>query len=94
VGEGDAPPYVRWLNELVTPADHARDLFVEAPLCHPSVTMRRERARARAGGYVDTPWAEDYDLWIRLDSAGFELAKIALTGLRWRQPRGGRATLA
>ncbi|MFT3775658.1 MAG: glycosyltransferase [Minicystis sp.] len=83
--------YVAWLNSLITPADHDRDLFVESPLCHPSVTMRRD-ALDRAGGYVDVPWPEDYDLWLRIHAAGFRFAKVPETWLRWRQhPR--RATL-
>jgi glycosyltransferase involved in cell wall biosynthesis len=90
VGEGTRR-YVAWLNALVTPEDHDRDLFVESPLCHPSVMMRRE-ALDRVGGYRDVPWAEDYDLWLRLHAAGYRLAKVPEVGLRWRQhPR--RATL-
>jgi len=90
VGEG-ARLYVAWLNSLVSPADHDRDLFVESPLCHPSVTMRRD-ALERAGGYRDVPWPEDYDLWLRIHAAGFRLAKVPDVLLRWRHhPR--RATL-
>ena len=29
--------YVAWQNSLVTPEEHAASLFVESPLCHPSV---------------------------------------------------------
>ncbi|MFN7147223.1 MAG: glycosyl transferase, partial [Myxococcota bacterium] len=90
VGEG-ARRYVAWLNTLITPDHHDRDLFVESPLCHPSVTMRRD-ALDRAGGYRDVPWPEDYDLWLRIHAAGFRLAKVAQVLLRWRHhPR--RATL-
>jgi len=90
VGEG-MRCYVAWLNGLVSPEEHDRDLFVESPLCHPSVMMRRE-ALERAGGYRDVPWAEDYDLWLRLHAAGYKIAKVPAVWLRWRQhPR--RATL-
>ena len=89
VGEG-MERYVAWLNSLVTPEDHARDLFVEAPLCHPSVTLRRS-ALDRVGGYRDPPWPEDYDLWLRLDAHGFGLAKVPEILLRWRH-HAGRAT--
>jgi glycosyltransferase involved in cell wall biosynthesis len=82
--------YIAWQNSLVTPADHARELFVEAPVCHPSVVLRRE-ALERAGGFVDVRWAEDYDLWLRLDAAGFGLAKVPAVLFRWRH-REGRAT--
>ncbi|APR85561.1 Glycosyl transferase, group 2 family protein [Minicystis rosea] len=90
VGEG-MRRYVAWLNSLITPADHDRDLFVESPLCHPSVIMRRD-ALDRAGGYLDVPWAEDYDLWLRIHAAGFRLAKVPEVLLRWRQ-HARRATL-
>jgi glycosyltransferase involved in cell wall biosynthesis len=76
--------YVEWLNGLVSPAAHARDLFVESPLCHPSVTMRRD-ALAAVGGYREVPWPEDYDLWLRFSAAGFQLAKVPAMLLRWRQ---------
>ena len=75
--------YERWLNGLVTPADHAREIFVESPLAHPSVILRAE-AVARVGGYREAPWAEDYDLWLRLAAAGWDLAKVDRTLLAWR----------
>jgi glycosyltransferase involved in cell wall biosynthesis len=84
--------YVAWLNELVSPDDHARDVFVEAPLCHPSVMLRRA-ALSAVGGYRDAPWAEDYDLWLRLHAAGYRLAKVPDVLLRWRHSRG-RATFS
>jgi glycosyltransferase involved in cell wall biosynthesis len=90
VGEGTRR-YVAWMNGLVSPEDHDRDRFVESPLCHPSVTMRRE-ALERAGGYQDVPWAEDYDLWLRIHASGFRIAKVPWVGLRWRQ-HAERATL-
>jgi glycosyltransferase involved in cell wall biosynthesis len=90
VGEG-MRRYVDWMNALVSPEDHARDLFVESPLCHPSVTLRREALLA-VGGYRDVPWAEDYDLWLRLAARGYGLAKVPDVLLRWRH-REERATL-
>ncbi|HEY8432148.1 MAG TPA: glycosyltransferase [Sandaracinaceae bacterium] len=89
VGEG-MRRYVEWQNSLVTPEDHARDLFVEAPLCHPSVMLRRE-ALDEVGGFRDVGWAEDYDLWLRLDAAGWQLAKVPAVLLRWRR-RASSAT--
>lgn len=83
--------YVAWQNALVGPGDHARELFVESPLCHPSVALRREALEA-VGGWRDTPWPEDYDLWLRLDAAGWRLAKVPEVLLQWRQ-RPGSLTL-
>jgi glycosyltransferase involved in cell wall biosynthesis len=82
--------YVAWQNELLTPADHRRELFVESPLCHPSVVLRCA-ALAAVGGWRDGDFPEDYDLWLRLDQAGFGLAKLPEVLLRWRH-REGRAT--
>lgn len=79
--------YIAWQNALVTPEDHAREIFVEAPLCHPSVLLRRD-ALAKVGGFRDTPWPEDYDLWLRLDAAGFDLAKVPRVLFRWQMSRG------
>lgn len=82
LGEG-LLAYIAWQNALVTPEDHARDLFVEAPLCHPSTLLRREALDA-VGGFRDVPWAEDYDLWLRLDAAGWRMAKVPRVLLAWR----------
>jgi len=76
--------YVAWQNALLEPRAHREQLFVESPLCHPSVTLRRS-ALAAVGGYRAGPFPEDYDLWLRLDAAGFALAKLPDTLLRWRQ---------
>ena len=42
--------YEQWLNELTSPALAARDVFVECPIAHPTLTLRRE-ALAAAGGW-------------------------------------------
>ncbi len=89
VGEG-MRRYVEWQNGLVSPAEHARNLFVESPLCHPSVMLRRE-ALESVGGWRDAGWAEDYDLWLRLHAAGWQLAKVPEVLFRWRQ-RASSAT--
>lgn len=75
--------YLDWQNALVTAEEHFRDALVEAPLCHPSTLMRRD-AVLEVGGYRDAPWAEDYDLWLRLLAAGRSLAKVPRVLLRWR----------
>ncbi len=89
VGDG-LRRYVGWQNALVTPEDHAREVFVEAPLCHPSTMLRVEALRA-IGGYRDGAFPEDYDLWLRLALAGHAMAKLERVGLRWRH-RAGRLT--
>ncbi|MBW2464402.1 MAG: glycosyltransferase [Deltaproteobacteria bacterium] len=82
--------YVAWQNTLLTKADHDRDIFVESPVCHPSVMMRRDAFEA-VGGYRESPWAEDYDLWLRLWQAGHRFMKVPEVYLEWRN-RAGRLT--
>jgi glycosyltransferase involved in cell wall biosynthesis len=75
--------YIDWLNKRVTPEDIARDIFIESPLCHPSVIMRR-RAFEAAGGYQDNGGPEDYGLWLRFHCRGFQMAKVPKIRLLWR----------
>ena len=80
---GGMQRYLAWQNALLTPADHARAIFVEAPLCHPTALIRRV-ALAHVGGFREVAWPQDYDLWLRLDAAGFGLAKVPRVLFRWR----------
>lgn len=89
VAEGLAR-YVAWQNAILGPEEHRSEIFVEAPLCHPSVTLRADALEA-VGGYRDGPFPEDYELWLRLDAAGHALAKLDRVLLRWRH-REGRLT--
>ncbi|MBX3274147.1 MAG: glycosyltransferase [Sandaracinaceae bacterium] len=89
VGDG-LRAYVEWQNSLTTPADHRRQRFVEATLCHPSVTLRREAVEA-VGGWRDELWPEDYALWLRLHARGWALAKVPEALFEWRHSEG-RAT--
>lgn len=76
--------YVDWQNGLIDAEAHARDLFVESPICHPSVALPATLLAA-AGGYRDGDFPEDYELWLRLAAAGATLRKVPMVGLRWRQ---------
>lgn len=89
VAEGMAR-YERWLNSVRTHEEITRDMFVESPLAHPSVTVRAEALR-EAGGYRAEGWAEDYDLWLRLYGAGARFEKVPRVVLWWREWEG-RAT--
>ncbi len=76
--------YERWINGLVTAADIERELFVECPLPHPTLMMRRAALDAVAG-YRDAGWPEDYDLVLRLWAAGHGLGKVGEVLLDWRE---------
>jgi len=76
--------YEAWINAVVTADDVERELFVECPIPHPTLMVRRD-ALAAVGGYRDPGWPEDYDLVLRLWSAGFRLAKVDAVLLDWRE---------
>jgi hypothetical protein len=75
--------YGRWLNSLDDPARVERDLFVECPIAHPTLVIRRSVLLA-AGGYRDVGWPEDYDLILRLYAAGMRASNLAEPLVRWR----------
>ena len=79
--------YVDWVNGLT---DLHRELLVESPLFHPAVCMRAEAIQA-VGGYRDGPFPEDYDLWLRLVSAGHRLANLPVPVVQIRD-RDSRLT--
>jgi glycosyltransferase involved in cell wall biosynthesis len=78
--------YEQWLNSLLTPADVRRDLFVECPIAHPTLMMRREALAALQ--YCDGPWAEDYDLVLRAAEAGHALGVVPRRLVLWRDGPG------
>lgn len=76
--------YVRWQNLCVTADDIATAIYVESPLAHPSVVMRRDALLA-VGGYRDGAFPEDFELWLRMHAAGRRMAKVPRVLLRWRE---------
>jgi glycosyltransferase involved in cell wall biosynthesis len=84
--QGGMDRYVAWLNSLVEPDELARDMFVESPLCHPSVVMRR-RSFDMVGGYVDDGKPEDYGLWLRFYEKHLKMAKVKQVRFFWRESK-------
>ena len=82
--------YEAWLNSMTTHGAMAQERFVESPIAHPSVMVRRELL-TEIGGWQDVEWAEDYDLWLRLFDAGARFAKIDRFLFFWRE-HGERLT--
>ncbi|HET7011207.1 MAG TPA: glycosyltransferase [Anaerolineales bacterium] len=76
--------YLEWQNGLLTPEAIARQIFVESPLAHPSLMIRRAWLE-RVGGYQDNAWPEDYDLLLRLHLAGARFGKVPRLLVRWRE---------
>ncbi len=83
VGWG-ARRYQGWLNGLSRPESIARDMFVECPIAHPTLMVRRA-AFDDVGGYRVNGWPEDYDLILRLHLAGARLANVPRVLHFWRE---------
>jgi hypothetical protein len=80
---GGAARYEAWINSLITHDDIVRDIFVECPIAHPTLAIRRS-VLEEVGGYQDNDWPEDYDLLLRLWMHGVRFAKVDQQLLRWR----------
>jgi len=76
--------YIDWLNSLTSHEDICREMYVESPLCHPTVAFRK-KVVVDLGGYQEHGWAEDYDLWLRMEAASHRFAKLPETLLEWRE---------
>jgi glycosyltransferase involved in cell wall biosynthesis len=76
--------YLDWLNGLTSDEAIRREIFIESPLPHPSVTYRRDLV-LRLGGYQEYGWPEDYDLWMRMYLAGVRFAKLSKVLVEWRE---------
>jgi glycosyltransferase involved in cell wall biosynthesis len=83
IGSGRAR-YAEWLDDLCSPQEIVRELFVECPLPHPTFMMRADAFDA-AGGYRDCTWPEEYDLVMRLWQRGERMAKVPEVLLYWRE---------
>jgi hypothetical protein len=75
--------FVDWQNSLITPEEHSTNRFIESPLAHPSMMMRKELFE-RHGDYSTDPLPEDYELWLRWMQAGVAIGKLPETLLTWR----------
>lgn len=77
--------YLAWQNAALSAEDHARELWIEQPLCNPATTFRAA-ALAAVGGWRDhpPPFPEDYDLFLRLSGQGYGLEKRAALHHAWR----------
>ncbi len=76
--------YIEWLNSLRSHEEICREMFVESPLCHPSVMIRKQVV-LELGSYQENGWPEDYDLWLRMYLAGYRFAKLPEVLLDWRE---------
>jgi glycosyltransferase involved in cell wall biosynthesis len=78
--------YEGWLNRIASPQDVHRERFIECPIAHPTLLIRREVLVDY--GYRDCGWPEDYDLILRLLGAGQRLGMVPRRLLAWRNHPG------
>ena len=74
--------YEDWLNGIRDPEELRKQAFVECPVAHPSLSIRRQLLGAF--GYRDAGWPEDYDLILRLLTGGHAIGVVPKRLLGWR----------
>lgn len=74
--------YERWLNGIRSPESVRAEAFVECPVVHPTLMIRRPILDAF--GYRDQGWPEDYDLVLRLLQRGARIGVVPRRLLAWR----------
>jgi glycosyltransferase involved in cell wall biosynthesis len=74
--------YEGWLNGIDSPARVRAEAFVESPIVHPTLMIRRDVLAATR--YRDAGWPEDYDLVLRLLAAGHAIDVVPRRLLAWR----------
>jgi glycosyltransferase involved in cell wall biosynthesis len=75
--------YARWLRSIDSPARVREEAFVECPVAHPTLMLRRERLAEL--GYRERDWPEDYDLVLRLLERGEQIGVVVRRLLAWRR---------
>lgn len=74
--------YEAWLNGIDSARRVRAEAFVECPIAHPSLMIRRELLTGL--GYRDRGWPEDYDLILRLLDRGHAIGVVPERLLSWR----------
>jgi glycosyltransferase involved in cell wall biosynthesis len=74
--------YERWLHSMRNPETIWRERFVECPVAHPSLMIRKQALVAHP--YRDRGWPEDYDLLLRLLRKGPKIGMVEQRLVGWR----------
>jgi len=81
MGEGYRS-YEAWLNAMDSADRVERDAFIECPVAHPTLVIRRFAIQEL--GYRDLEWPEDYDLVQRMLARGDRIGVLPRRRLSWR----------
>ncbi len=80
--------YQEWINQQVNPSDIEANFWVESSIPHPTAMLHKE-VLLKLGGYQNSTWPEDYDLWCRAHLAGYRFSKPRKQVLlKWRDYPG------
>jgi glycosyltransferase involved in cell wall biosynthesis len=74
--------YEQWLNGIASSSRVRAEAFVECPVAHPTLLLRRTVLDALR--YRDAGWPEDYDLVLRLLAHGHEVGVVPRRLVGWR----------
>ena len=74
--------YERWVNRIDSAQRVREEAFVECPVVHPTLMIRRDVLLEL--GYRDRGWPEDYDLILRLLTRGDAVGVVPRRLLGWR----------
>jgi glycosyltransferase involved in cell wall biosynthesis len=74
--------YEAWLNGITTAERVRSEAFVECPIAHPTLVVRRQVLATL--GYRDQGWPEDYDLLLRMLARGDRVGVVPRRLLCWR----------
>ena len=74
--------YVHWSNGILTQDDIRKHIFIESPLVNPSILFRRDLIE-RYGDYIVDELPEDYEMFLRWNSKGVQMGKVATPLMAW-----------
>ncbi|MDN5216709.1 glycosyltransferase family A protein [Fulvivirgaceae bacterium BMA12] len=74
--------YCEWINSLRSSREIYINRFVDSPIAHPTVMLRKE-VMDKYGYYDESELPEDYELWLRLMHEGVKFSKIDRELLTW-----------
>jgi glycosyltransferase involved in cell wall biosynthesis len=75
--------YESWINSLTDHEEIVRDMFIECPMPHPTLTCSLDELTS-VGTYRDKGWPEDYDLILRFWQKGLTFSKVDRVLYFWR----------
>jgi glycosyltransferase involved in cell wall biosynthesis len=76
--------YIDWQNSLLSTCQIRRERYVESTMTHATAMFRRDVLQD-ADGWLEGPFPEDLDLWLRLHRTGVKFGKHPEVLYLWRE---------